>query len=61
MTDRKVRKSKHYRSGEAKTEKHSFRFTPTGWKGLETLAESLGISVNELLDQIGQHKIPLQL
>ncbi len=54
-------KSKHKAHGEAKTVNKNLRLTETGSKGVEALAQALGISVSELVDRIGRRQTPLSL
>lgn len=44
---------------EVAKQRHEVRLTPEGWRGLQVLAESLGFSVSEFLEQIGRGKVSL--
>lgn len=53
------KKTEHLKRGEPKTAQVSTNLTPTGKQGLEDLADSLGLSVGELLEQLGRGEISL--
>jgi hypothetical protein len=46
--------------GESKTERFSIKMTPTAKQGLEDLADSLGLSMAELVERIGRGKLRVE-
>lgn len=46
--------------GESKTERFSIKMTPRAKQGLENLADSLGLSMAELVEQIGRGKLRVE-
>jgi len=46
--------------GESKTERFSIKMTPTAKQGIENLANSLGLSMAELIEQIGRGKLRVE-
>ncbi|MDJ0717515.1 MAG: hypothetical protein QNJ54_25390 [Prochloraceae cyanobacterium] len=46
--------------GESKTERFSIKLTPRAKQGIEDLADSLGLSQAELIEQIGRGKIRVE-
>ncbi|MBR8832112.1 MAG: hypothetical protein N5P05_004431 (plasmid) [Chroococcopsis gigantea SAG 12.99] len=46
--------------GESKTIRFSIKMTPTGKQGLEDVADSLDLSMAELIEQIGRKKLRVE-
>lgn len=52
-------KARHEEHGERKQHKKTFQFTTDALAGLQKLAETHQVSMNELLNQIGLGKLQL--
>ncbi|MFG6094718.1 hypothetical protein SPB21_05685 [Leptothoe sp. ISB3NOV94-8A] len=52
-------KAGHSEHGQPKTERLNASLSPDGKQGLMDMADSYGVSVSELLEQIGRGAIPV--
>lgn len=42
---------------DEKKSRHTVMVTPTGWLGLRELADSMGISISELIERVGRGEL----